>query len=162
MVSTLKDAVMCSARWLWRLTSVFILHIRPHADDAAQSYLALSFFGSNLSFHLPLMPFMFSYFSCCIAVSETLVFYSHYTHYLFFFFYIENCTEKSDFPSNKAENNWETLETLFSKSSHEQLLVFLTKEFYHPGTKGRGGGVLIMTYLLSNPRNVAKIGQILG
>lgn len=80
----------------------------------------------------------------------------------FYFFYIENCTEKSDFPSNKAENNWETLETLFSKSSHEQLLVFLTKEFYHPGTKGRGGGVLIMTYLLSNRRNVAKNGQILG
>lgn len=63
-VSSVKDAVMCSAdNCSWGLTSVFSLHIRPHVDDAAQPYLALSFFGSDLSFRLPLMPFMFNYFS---------------------------------------------------------------------------------------------------
>lgn len=74
------------ANWSWSLTSVFSLHIRPHVDDAAQSSaLALSFFGSNLSFHLPFMPFMFSYVSWFIGVCEALAFYSLYTRSLFFF-----------------------------------------------------------------------------
>lgn len=73
------------------------------------------------------------------------MFYPQYTRSLsrifVLFFYVENHTEKSDYPSNKAENDSATLETLFSKSSYEPLLVFLTKEFYHPGTKEMGWGV---------------------
>lgn len=75
-------------------------------------------------------------------MSETVVFYSHYTDSLFFFFFLPKLktAEKNQTSlATKQKNNWETLETLSSKSSHEQLLVFLTKEFYHPGTKGRGG-----------------------
>lgn len=76
-----------------------------------------------------------------VGVSETVVFYSHHTDSLFFLFFLKLKTAEKNQTSlaTKQKNNWETLETLSSKSSHEQLLVFLTKEFYHPGTKGRLG-----------------------